>query len=61
MVCKLKIREETKTKKILTASILGGLIKVNSMSFVAETRNPFGFVYDNAITDNVSGKVISIR
>lgn len=43
-------------KGIVMAAVLSTSVMLNSNVFAAE-NNPFGLVYDNAITENVAGKV----
>lgn len=39
------------------SAVLGTSLLVGANSFSAENQNSFGLVYDNAITENVAGKV----
>ena len=44
-------------KKLLCAALVGALMTTYSAVAADFSKNPYGLVYDNAITENVAGKV----
>lgn len=44
-------------KGILMSVVLGASLLAGADGSAAEGANPFGLVYDNAITENIAGKV----
>ncbi len=44
-------------KGMIMSAVLGASLLAGANSFAAENKNPFGLVYDGAITENVAGKV----
>lgn len=44
-------------KKLLCAALVGALMTTYSAVAADFSKNPYGLVYDNAITENVPGKV----
>lgn len=44
-------------KKLLCAALVGALMTTYSAVAADFSKNPYGLVYDNAITENVVGKV----